>query len=155
MRDDHVAERERLGGVQRMYDFSNGYGASVIRHEGSMGYDHGLWECAAIYKDGDLVCMPGMRDVAVGHMNENEVDDFLHLVESRPPLRNEESREVQCVIRNFEIGDIVEIGSLDGWYEVIVILPESERLFVATGPEWEKQEFQFSDVVAQYRRVDT
>ena len=65
MRDDYVAEHKRFDGVQRVYRFANGYGASAIRHEGSMGYEAGLWECAAVGKDGDLVRMPGMDDVAL------------------------------------------------------------------------------------------
>ena len=36
------------GGVQHTYKFPNGYGASVIRHEGSYGYSQGLWELAVL-----------------------------------------------------------------------------------------------------------
>jgi hypothetical protein len=58
------------------------------------------------------------------------------------------------VMRTFEIGDIVEIGALDGWREVVGVIHDEERLFVAIGPDWVEHEFQFGAVVAQYRRVD-
>jgi len=58
------------------------------------------------------------------------------------------------VMRTFEIGDIVEIGSLDGWLEVTGVIHDEERLFVSIGPDWTEQKFKFGDVVAQYRRID-
>ena len=60
----------------------------------------------------------------------------------------------RSVMRDFEIGDIVEIGALDEWYEVVGVIHDEERLFVATGPSWCEQEFPFGSVVAQYRRID-
>lgn len=57
-------------------------------------------------------------------------------------------------MRTFEIGDIVEVGELHGWREVVRVIHEEELLFVAIGPDWEEQQFPFAAVVAQYRRVD-
>jgi hypothetical protein len=63
-------------------------------------------------------------------------------------------RKEGFVMREFEIGDLVEIGSLNGWYEVVGVIHDDHRLFVSTGPDWKEQEFSFDDVVVQYRRVD-
>ena len=41
-------ERELNGGVQRLYRFRNGFGASVIRHRGSYGWICGEWELAVV-----------------------------------------------------------------------------------------------------------
>jgi len=60
------------GGVQHTYKFPNGYGASVIRHEGSYGYSQGLWELAVL--DGDDLCYstPVASDV-LGYLTEEDV----------------------------------------------------------------------------------
>ena len=36
------------GGLQMVYKFDNGYGASVIQHEGSYGSHKGRWELAVL-----------------------------------------------------------------------------------------------------------
>ena len=40
--------KEVQGGLQMIYHFSNGYGASVIQHEGSYGGLSSKWELAVI-----------------------------------------------------------------------------------------------------------
>ena len=46
--------KEVMDGVQKLYSFPNGYGASVIKHKGSYGGDKGLWELAVLDTDGEL-----------------------------------------------------------------------------------------------------
>lgn len=43
-----IVERALNGGIQRVYKFSNGFGASVVKHEFSYGGRKGLWELAVI-----------------------------------------------------------------------------------------------------------
>lgn len=43
-----IKERSLFGGIQKIYKFENGYGASVIKHRASYGGMDGLWELAVI-----------------------------------------------------------------------------------------------------------
>tara|TARA_B100000780_G_scaffold230857_1_gene170626 strand:+ start:2660 stop:2944 length:285 start_codon:yes stop_codon:yes gene_type:complete len=49
-----LEQNEMLNGIQKKYLFDNGYGASVIRHDGSYGVKEGLWELAVLGLDGEL-----------------------------------------------------------------------------------------------------
>ena len=73
-------EKAKDGGVQRLYRFDNGYGASVICHNHSYGGDEGLWELAVIvYGDvGYLLCYDtDITDDVIGYLSEEEVDQLL------------------------------------------------------------------------------
>jgi hypothetical protein len=97
-------------GVQRLYVFFNGYGASVVRYfltppgspeysepiEGSPGASEGLWDLAVVEIDyprvptGDLpfkwtLCYstPLATDT-LGHLTEDEVDSYLSEIELLP-----------------------------------------------------------------------
>ena len=60
------------GGVQHTYKFPNGYGASVIRHEGSYGYSQGLWELAVL--DGEDLCYStSVASDVLGYLTEKDV----------------------------------------------------------------------------------
>ena len=79
-------EKELNGGVQRLYRFDNGYGASVIRHSGSYGYDKGLWELAVIrYTDGDKYVLDystPITDDVIGYLDEDEISALLVRIEA-------------------------------------------------------------------------
>jgi len=47
-----VEVKELLGGVQAIFQFENGYGASVVQSRLSYGGDSGLWELAVLKWDG-------------------------------------------------------------------------------------------------------
>ena len=61
------------GGTQRIYKFPNGYGASVIRHQGSYGFKNGLWELAVLDSSGDLCYSTPITDDVIGHLSDEEV----------------------------------------------------------------------------------
>ena len=74
-----ITEKEELafnGGVQKLYEFDNGYGASVIRHRGSYGYSSGLWEIAVL-KDGELCYTSDITDDVIGHLTWDKVQSYL------------------------------------------------------------------------------
>lgn len=73
-------------GIQKLYRFPNGYGASVVRfmviysdgtkHSGSYGSEDGLWELAVIKWDGeefDLVYDTTVTDDVIGGLNDEGV----------------------------------------------------------------------------------
>jgi hypothetical protein len=91
-----------MDGVQKLYSFPNGYGASVIRHKGSYGGDKGLWEIAPWRDDNnEFIGQNGLgwNDDVKGHLNDPEVDQILRQISQ---LTDE---DVFC---EWDCGDTVE-----------------------------------------------
>lgn len=75
-------EREREGGVQYIFTFKNGYGASVVKFWGTYGYEEDLWELAVL-KDGKLHYNNPVADGdVVGCLTDKEVNNLLREVEN-------------------------------------------------------------------------
>jgi hypothetical protein len=79
-------------GVQRVYRFPNGWGASVVRHDYSYGGKQGLWELAVITWDGKgdgpanweiSYATPITGDV-LGHLTIGAVNDLLDEIRALP-----------------------------------------------------------------------
>lgn len=81
--------KEVNGGVQRLYSFPNGFGASVIKHKGSYGFESGKWELAVL--KGEDICYdtPITSDV-LGHLNDPEVDRYLKQISDLEPVQQKE-----------------------------------------------------------------
>lgn len=88
-----TAERSSNGGVQHLYRFPNGYGASVVCSSVSYGGDRGLWELAVIYWpvpenldifDFDLTYDTPITGDVVGHLSIQEVHELLDQIEALP-----------------------------------------------------------------------
>jgi len=76
----HLVEtKEYMGGVQKIYSFPNGYGASVIKHEGSYGFDQDKWELAVL-KDEELCYSTDITSDVMGYLNDPEVDQVLRQI---------------------------------------------------------------------------
>ena len=76
------------GAVQKLYKFTNGYGASVVKGEHTYGGDEGLWELAVLAFDtnGDFnLCYttPITSDVE-GHLTDDKVEELLARIEALP-----------------------------------------------------------------------
>lgn len=79
-------ERHVYDGVQRLYLFDNGYGASVIRHRGSYGGPIGLWEVAVIVwnsidNDWHLCYSTAITYDVIGYLEEDQVNTVLSFIE--------------------------------------------------------------------------
>lgn len=76
-----VRVKKPLGGEQRLYRFDNGYGASVVKFPGTLGFNHDLWELAVIFwyndEDYQLVYTTDITDDVIGHLSEKDVEDIL------------------------------------------------------------------------------
>lgn len=69
------------GGVQHVYSFPNGYGASVVKHDFSYGGKQGLWELAVL--EGEELCYTsGITDDVIGHLSWNNVEKILGEIKS-------------------------------------------------------------------------
>lgn len=92
-------------GVQRIYWFSNGYGASVVNGQGasvvngqgSYGHEQGLWEVAVIRRDPVFgaestpfdvpyaICYTTpITDDVIGYCDVSKVNDILGRIEALP-----------------------------------------------------------------------
>ena len=75
--------RPNMGGVQYLFEFENGYGASVIKHFGSYGSSDDKWELAVIqFDDGgfDLVYDTPITDDVLGYLTDEEVCEYLQQI---------------------------------------------------------------------------
>lgn len=71
-------------GVQKLWRFDNGYGASVVKFPHSYGYDKGLWELAVIkYSEDDfeLTYDTPITDDVIGNLSESDVVKILKKIE--------------------------------------------------------------------------
>jgi hypothetical protein len=84
MKHKPTHERQMNGGVQKIFRFTNGYGASVVRHEFSYG---GLWALAVLKFHGPDIYQFGLdystpiTDDVIGRITEDEVDALLDRIE--------------------------------------------------------------------------
>ncbi len=81
-----------IGGVQKLFRFPNGYGASVVRGPYTYGGSRGLWELAVILYHGEgedsfsLTYETPITDDVIGYLEEDEVDKVLARIEALPAI---------------------------------------------------------------------
>ena len=71
-----IETNKHMDGIQKLYQFNNGYGASVIKHKGSYGFDKGLWELAVL-NEGELCYDSEITGDVIGYLNDPQVDNIL------------------------------------------------------------------------------
>ena len=81
IRDDWASRKDRFR-EKRFFD--NGYGISVIRHEGSYGYSEGLFEIAVLNSDGELDFSTEVTGDVVGWLDVAGVIDYAKRIQQLP-----------------------------------------------------------------------
>ena len=66
-----------LDGDGYIYQFDNGYGASVVQHSNSYGGKQGLYEIAVLDSGGDLCYSTSITEDVIGYADEAKVLDTL------------------------------------------------------------------------------
>lgn len=74
-----------FGGERRVYEFPNGFGASVVRHEYSYGGKDGRWEIAVLDADGSLTYETPVTSDVIGWLSDEEVQSKLDEISSLTP----------------------------------------------------------------------
>lgn len=79
-----VGTRGCYDGIQYVFRFDNGYGASIIKHLFSYGYGDDLWELAVLKFDGDEtshICYDTeLTDDVIGCLSDEEVCSYLEKI---------------------------------------------------------------------------
>ena len=74
-----LTEREELFGWQKIFEFPNGYGASVVVHD----FSYGL-ELALLDADGNIIQHPDITDDVAGFLNVDSCNDLLEKIARLP-----------------------------------------------------------------------
>lgn len=67
---------EYLGGVTSSTFFDNGYGVSVVKHDGSYGGKQGLYELAVL-KEGDICYETEITNDVIGYLTPESVTEIM------------------------------------------------------------------------------
>jgi hypothetical protein len=84
----HETRRTKYDGVRHVFNFTNGFGASVLCDEGSYGNENGegLWELAVIGPNGFITTktpITPQREV-LGSLTAQQVGETLRQIEALP-----------------------------------------------------------------------
>lgn len=78
-------ESFHIFGYRKVYEFDNGYGASVIWNPASFGYEKGLFEVAVLDLSTGALCYDTeVTNDVVGFLDFKDVVDILAKIESLP-----------------------------------------------------------------------
>lgn len=85
-KENLLKERKLFDGVQKIYKFDNGYGASVVKHSFSYGHELDQWELALVTFDKEnniqIEYNPMISDDVIGNLEEYQVDDILEKIKN-------------------------------------------------------------------------
>lgn len=72
-----IKERNINKGIQKIYKFENGRGASVIRNPHSFGGEYGFYELAVLNENGKLDYTTPIPNAVIGWLDWEEVIELL------------------------------------------------------------------------------
>ena len=75
----------RFGDLHHIYEFPNGYGASVVRNTYSYGNESGLMELAVLGPDGSLCYTTPITENVLGYLTPEDVESTLDAIAALPP----------------------------------------------------------------------
>lgn len=75
-----IADRKRNSGIQKIYKFENGRGASVVSHSYSYGGEKGLYELAVLDEYGNLDYTTPITNDVIGWLTWEEVIELLRKI---------------------------------------------------------------------------
>ena len=78
----YARKYDMFNGHGWVYEFENGYGASVIKHDASYGGKMGLYEIAVLDSKGDFCYTTDITDDVVGYASEETVYETLDRIKS-------------------------------------------------------------------------
>ncbi|MBL4809052.1 MAG: hypothetical protein JKY43_03215 [Phycisphaerales bacterium] len=67
-------------GLQVVMNFDNNYGVSVVKFNGSYGFNSDLWEVAILYKEA-LTYNTDITDDVLGYQTDQDVTDIMKKVQ--------------------------------------------------------------------------
>ena len=70
----------RQGGIQKVYSFKNGWGASVVMFPGSYGFEEGKWELAVLDCNEEICYTTPIAQDVIGHLDEAGVEKILERI---------------------------------------------------------------------------
>jgi len=77
-----IMSQSEVNNYRKVYQFPNGYGASIVCHEFSYGHQNGLFEVAVLDKDGGLCYDTPITNDVLGHLDFWQVAMTLKQIES-------------------------------------------------------------------------
>ena len=66
--------------IRFVFEFPNGYGASVIKNKFSYGNQKGLWELAILDKHGNICFDTPISNGVMGYLKEEEISGILYKI---------------------------------------------------------------------------
>jgi len=75
-------------GLQWIFEYPNGYGASVICHDGSYGGPEGYFEIAVLDSEGSITYDTPLTSDVAGNLTFNQVSKFLKKIQKLPAINS-------------------------------------------------------------------
>ena len=79
-------DKEHGNSMYHIYEFPNGYGASVVQNKCSMGNEDGIYQLALL-KNGVFCYSTPITNDFIGYLTADEVAEYLQRIEELPDFK--------------------------------------------------------------------